>query len=122
MNREDLLREMRTSIGTQAPLVFFEKMTDLLGLLFDRIDELEETVSQLKTRSALSIQWEPKVASDMLAKEIEKLKTADRDTYALEIATLRRAYAENIITQEYVDFCRFWQDNLGYHPFLDYDR
>ncbi len=122
MNREALLKEMRSSIGTQAPVVFFEKMTDLLGALFDRIDGLEDTVNQLKTRSALAIQWEPTVASDMLIKQIATLKQADRELYSSEIMALQKAYADDVVTQEYADFCKFWQDTLGYHPFLDYDR
>jgi hypothetical protein len=111
---------METCIGTQAPLVYFEKMTKLFGILFDHIESLETTVNQLKNRCALAIRWEPKVASDMLSKQITALKIADKDTYALEIVALQRAYAEDKVTQEYVDFCQFWQDTLGYHPFLDY--
>lgn len=122
MNRLKLLDEMRASIGTQAPVIFFAKMTDLLEVMFDHIEQLELDNRRLKTLVPLAIQWEPKVAADMLARQIDLLKEADKDTYAIEIAALKVAYAENRVTQEYADFCRFWQDTLGYHPFLSYDK
>lgn len=120
MNRKDLLKDMEASIGTLDPIVYFEKMTKLFGILFDHLEKLEDNIVQLKNRCALAIQWEPKVAADMLAKEIEDLRRIDKNVYAVEIAALQTAYAEDKITQEYSDFCRFWQDTLGYHPFLDY--
>lgn|ERR1700723_403280 len=112
MKRADLLKEMKESIGTKDPIVFFEKMTDMFGLLFDHIDRLE-------THSALAIEWEPRVAADMLAKQIDVLRQ-DKDTYFVEITALKRAYAEDIITQNYNSFCVFWRETLGWHPFLDY--
>lgn len=120
MDRQILLKEMEKCIGIQEPLVYFEKMTKLFAVMFDHIEALEKQISQLKNRTALAIQWEPKVASDMLSKEIAALKKAGKDIYAQEIAALQVAYAEDRITQEYADFCKFWQDTLGYHPFLDY--
>lgn len=122
MNRTDLLREMRSSIGTQAPLVFFEKMTDLFELMFDHIEGLELDNRRLKSLIPLAIQWDPKVAANMLSQEIDNLKRSDKDVWATEIQALKVAYAEDHVTQEYVDFCQFWQDTLGYHPFLSYDK
>lgn len=122
MDREVLLKEMRSSIGTQAPVVFFEKMTDLLDMMFDHIEKLEDDNKRLKTLVPLAIQWEPKVAANMLAQQIDLLREADKDMYANEIQSLKIAYAEDRVTQEYSDFCRFWQETLGYHPFLSYDR
>jgi|ERR1700722_12893581 len=122
MNRSDLLKDMRASIGTQAPIVFFEKMTDLLGIVFDHIEKLEQNNQRLQELVPLAIQWEPRVASNMLAREIDLLKKTDKDIYAAEIQALKTAYAEDKVTQEYVDFCQFWQDTLGYHPFLSYDK
>lgn len=122
MNRQTLLKEMNFSIGVQDPIVYFEKMTQLFSMLFDHIEKLETNLQQVKNHTALAIQWEPKVAADMLAKQIEKLKLADKDTYAVEISALKRAYAEDHVTQEYPSFCQFWQDTLGFHPFLDYDK
>lgn len=122
MNRDTLLNDMRASIGTQAPTVFFEKMTDLFELMFDHIESLESDNRRLKTLVPLAIQWEPKVAANMLVQQIDVLKQADKDTYATEIQALKVAYAENRVTQEYADFCQFWQDTLGYHPFLSYDK
>lgn len=122
MDHNVLLQEMKASIGTQAPIVFFEKMIDLLGMMFDHIEKLEDENRRVAALVPLAIQWEPKVAADLLAKQIEFMKQADRATYAAEIQALKVAYAEDCVTQEYADFCRFWQDTLGYHPFLSYDK
>lgn len=122
MNRDTLLKEMRDCIGTQNPTVFFEKMTRVFELMFEHIEGLELNSRRLRTLVPLAIQWEPKVAANMLAQEIEHMKKADKDTYANEIQAFKVAYAEDRVTQEYADFCKFWQDTLGYHPFLDYDK
>lgn len=121
MKREDLLKEMKESIGTKDPIVFFGKMVDVFHLLFDRLDQLEADNQRLGSYAALAIQWEPKVASDMLAQQIEVLRL-DRDTYFTELSVLKKAYAENTVTQNYADFCKFWLDTLGWHPFLDYSK
>lgn len=120
MNRQALLDEMKSSVGTQAPVVYFEKLTEMFGMLFDHIDKMEGELRQVRTQSALAIQWEPKVAANMIAEQIDKLKEADKDMYASEIAALKVAYAEDKVTQEYLSFCQFWQNTLGFHPFLDY--
>lgn len=121
LKREDLLKEMKESIGTKDPVVFFDKMIDVFNLLFDRIDRLEVGNHRLHTYTALAIQWEPRVASDLLAKQIDILRQ-DKDTYFNELSALKKAYGENIVTQNYPDFCRFWLDTLGWHPFLDYSK
>jgi hypothetical protein len=121
MKREDLLKEMKESIGTKDPVVFFEKMVDVFNLLFDRIDQIDAANHRLQTYAALAIQWEPKVASGLLSNQIDLLRK-DRDTYFNELSALKKAYAENIVTQNYPDFCRFWLDTLGWHPFLDYSK
>lgn len=122
MNRQDIIKEMKAVIGTREPLVFFDKMTDLFTVLFDKIDKLEMELSRVKTNSTLAIQWEPRVACDMLAKEILKLKKLDEKSndYFQIICDLQKAYANNLVTQEYSSFCQFWQDTLGWHPFLNY--
>ena len=121
LKREALLKEMRETIGNKDPIVFFEKMVDVFDLLFDRVDQLEAQNHRLQTYAALAIQWEPKVASDLLAKQIEILRQ-DKDTYFNELTALKRAYAEDRVTQNYHDFCQFWLDTLGWHPFLDYTK
>ena len=121
LKREDLLKDMKETIGNKDPIVFFEKMVDAFGLLFDRIDQLEADNRRLQTHTALAIQWEPRVASDLLAKQIEILRQ-DKATYFNELTALKKAYAENIVTQNYPDFCQFWLDTLGWHPFLDYTK
>lgn len=122
MNRQALLDEMKSSVGSQAPVVYFEKLTELFSILFDKIENLEDELHQVRMQSALAIQWDPKVASNMLAEQIEVLRKADKDTYAFEIIDLKRAYADDLITQEYASFCQFWLDTLGFHPFLNYDK
>ncbi len=119
MKREDLLADMKKGIGTQDPIIFFEKMVDVFNLLFDKIDSLQADVKQAKTQSALAIQWEPKQASAMLANQINILRQ-DPQTYSSEISELKKAFAENIVTLNYDTFCKFWVDVLGWHPFLDY--
>jgi hypothetical protein len=121
MKREDLLKEMKESIGTKDPVEFFAKMVDVFTLLFDKIESLEDDLAQVKVHSALAIQWEPKVAADMLTKQIEILRQ-DKDTYSAELTALKKAYAENQVTQNYETFCQFWIDTLGFHPFLGYDK
>jgi hypothetical protein len=120
MDRKTLLADMKSSVGILEPVIYFEKMTELLDLLFDKIESLEDELHQVRLQSALAIQWEPKVAANMLAEQIEQLRLADKDMYASEIFALKRAYAEDRVTQEYSDFCQFWLDTLGFHPFLDY--
>ncbi len=121
MIKEVLLKELKESIGNKDPILFFEKFVDVFSLLFDKIDRLEKKVKLVQNNSALAIKWEPKLAADMLVKEIEVLRK-DKDTYASEISELKRAYAEGEVVKDYVSFCTFWQDTLGWHPFLDYDQ
>lgn len=121
LKREDLLKEMKESIGTKDPVVFFDKMVDVFNLLFDRIDQLDLDNHRLQTYAALAIKWEPKVASGMLSQQIDILRR-DRDTYFTELSAFKKAYAENVVTQNYSDFCQFWLDTLGWHPFLDYSK
>lgn len=120
MKADLLLQEMRDSVGLKEPTVYFAKLTDVLQQLTNQLAQLTADVDRLKTNTALAIQWEPKVASDMLSKEITKLRGADKDIYASEILALQQAYAEDRVTQEYADFCIFWQNTLGFHPFLEY--
>jgi hypothetical protein len=119
MDRNSILKEMKDSIGTQAPLVFFDKMVDLLGLLFDQIDDLKQDLAETKMNAALAIHWEPKVARTMITEQIDILRD-NRDDYVDEISLLKKAFIEDKVTQSYSDFCSFWEDTLGFHPFLDY--
>jgi hypothetical protein len=57
----------------------------------------------------------------MISKMIEELRQ-DKDVYHEELLKLKKAFVEDRVTQEYQDFCNFWQDVLGWHPFLDYDK
>lgn len=119
MDRNTLLKEMKESIGTKDPIVFFEKMVDVFTLLFDRVDDLEQELAETKMSANLAIQWEPKVARDMITSQIDILRE-NRDSYIEEISTLKKAFIEDRVTQNYHDFCNFWEETLGFHPFLDY--
>ena len=121
MDRKTLLKDMKDSVGTQDPIVFFAKMVDVFDLLFDRIDELEDEVKEANLKAALAIQWEPKLASSMISKMIDDLRH-DKETYQNEISLLKKAFVEDKVTQNYNEFCQFWQETLGWHPFLDYDQ
>lgn len=119
MDRDTLLKEMKDSIGTKDPIVFFEKMVDVFSLLFNRIDYLEQELAETKMSANLAIQWEPKVAREMITSQINILRE-NRDTYIEEISILKKAFIEDRVTQNYHDFCNFWEETLGFHPFLDY--
>ncbi len=121
MDHINLLKEMRATIGTQEPVKFFEKMVDVIDVLFQHIEELELDLKRTRMQSALAIQWEPKMASVMLSQMINELRE-DKETYVEELSQLKKAFIEDKVTQNYKDFCEFWQEVLGYHPFLDYDK
>lgn len=123
MNREDILKEMKESVGTKDPILFFAKFVDVFTLLFDKIDKLEEELRDVKTRTALSIQWDPRVAMDMLTEIVDDLRKegdADGNIFQNEIDALKKAVKEDRVTQNYSTFCEFWLETLGWHPFLPY--
>lgn len=109
---------MKESIGTKDPIVFFDMLTDLYAILFEKIEKLEADNHKIKMLSALATKWDPRVASDLLAKEITMLRL-QKDVYFDEITKLKQAYADNKVTQSYEEFCSFWQETLGWHPFME---
>jgi len=119
MDRKSLLKEMKESVGTQEPVVFFAKMVDVFNLLFDRIEKLEYDLIETRMNAALAIQWEPKVARAMITNQIDILRE-NKDSYVEEISALKKAFIEDKVTQNYNEFCSFWEGTLGFHPFLDY--
>lgn len=118
MNKEDLLKEMRNLIGTKDPIEFFDKMVDAFDLLFIKIDNLETQLRVVKTNAALAIDWDPKIASDLIGKQIDVLRK-NKDVYANELQELKVAY--NNVFKDAKSFVQFWVNTLGYHPFLDYE-
>ena len=119
MKREDVLKEMKEMVGKKDPIEFFGKMVDMFGLLFDQIDHLRSDLIAVRVNSALAIQWEPKLASDMLSAQVDILR-GDKETYFNELSALKKAFAEDKVTQSYQQFIAFWQETLGWHPFLNY--
>ena len=121
MKRQDLLKEMKESVGTKDPVVFFDKMVDVFYLLFDKIGSLEIYLKRNSILTSLAIQWDPKIAASMLVVQISTLRQ-DKMMYHSEISLLKDAYAKNEVTQSYEEFCNFWIDTLGWHPFLEYAK
>jgi hypothetical protein len=119
MKREELMKEMKEMIGKKDPVEFFGKMVDAFDMLFDQIDYLKGEMLAVRLNSALAIRWEPKLASDMLVAQVDVLR-ADKETYFNEISALKKAFQEDKVTQNYADFVAFWQETLGWHPFLNY--
>jgi len=119
MKREDVLQEMKDMVGNKDPIEFFGKMVDMFGLLFDQIDALKQETMSVRINSALAIQWEPKLAADMLTAQVNVLRE-DKETYFNEISALKKAFGEDKVTQSYKEFVDFWQETLGWHPFLNY--
>jgi len=119
MNREDVLKEMKEMIGNKDPIEFFDKMVDMFGILFDQLDRMALELKLVNIKSALAIKWEPKAASSIISTMIDSLRE-DKETYFDEISKLKKAYAEDTVTQSYELFCQFWVDVFGYHPFLNY--
>jgi len=119
MSREELLKEMKECVGNKDPIEFFSLMVDVFSNLFNELDQLKTDNTRLRIYAAFPIQWDPKVASDLLSDEIDILRR-DKETYHSEIHDLKVAYAEGKIVKSYDEFCKFWVTTLGWHPFLDY--
>ena len=124
MNRKDLLKDMKGSIGTKDPLVFFGKMVDVFELLFDRLESLENENYKVKLNTVMLMNWEPNVAAGMVSEELKFLRTTGKQTdgtnmYQQEIDELKNIHTAPHHLQNYVSFVKFWRDLLGYHPFLE---
>jgi hypothetical protein len=55
----------------------------------------------------------------MITDQISVLR-ADKENFVEEISKLKIAFFEDKVTQSYNEFCFFWEETLGFHPFLDY--
>lgn len=124
MNKDDLLEDMRSSIGTKDPLVFFSCLVDVFDHLFNQIDDLKKELKSVQLNSTLAIQWDSKVAKNLIDEEImvlRKIGKQDDGTnfWEPEIKALQETYMQGKNIDDYVSFCAFWQDLLGYHPFLE---
>jgi hypothetical protein len=118
MQYKQILKEMKESIGTRDPVEYFDKLTDCLSALFDEIEKLNESNYKFKQLTTLAIKWDPKVASELIIIETKKLSN-NKEFYGDLINTLKEAYNANEVTQSYEEFCTFWQDTLGWHPFME---
>lgn len=123
MNRDALLKEMRESIGTKDPVVFFEKMVDVFDALFEQINFLRTEVQDTKNFLTLAIEWDPKVANSMLVRTIADLRSKGDDgagvnVFHEEISSLKKMMMTGEMTTDYQTFCKKFVETLGYHPFL----
>ena len=121
----DLIDKMDQTIGVKEPIEYFKLLTQSISTLLqqnvlqlEQIKKLRIELDRVKTQSALSIQWEPKVAANMMANQIDILRN-DKDTYFQELEAFKKAYTEDRVTQNYHDFVTFWVTTLGWHPFLE---
>lgn len=124
MNKEDLLKEMKESIGTKDPLVYFSSLVDAFSHLFNQMDDLKRELKSVQLNSNLAIQWDPKVAKNLIDEEIIVLRKIGKqddgsNMWEPEIKELQKAYLQGLYMDNYNSFCSFWQDLLGYHPFLE---
>ena len=117
MKHESLLEEMKGSIGTKDPIDFFMSLTNLFSIMFDKLSKIEKDLNKLKINTALSLQWDSRVANEMLLEQIEILRK-DKETYHAELSACKVAYANGVITQQYSTFVEFWINTLGFHPFI----
>lgn len=125
MNPKDVIKNMKESIGTKDPEVFFSHMTDMFVLLFDRLDSVQTELRRVQLNSTMAIQWDPRLALNMIDDEIHHMRTTGKDPlqggniYEDEIRILQTVYMNAPSLNNYSSFCKFWQDTLGYHPFLE---
>lgn len=125
MNKTDLLKEMKESIGTKDPEVFFTKMTDVFSLLFDELQSLNEELTRVKLNSAMAIHWDERIALKMIDDEIQHMRLTGKDPllggniYQDEINAFQMTYMGSDTVKSYTTFCKYWQEILGYHPFLE---
>jgi DNA phosphorothioation-dependent restriction protein DptG len=117
IEKDKLLQEMKDCVGKEEPVIFFQKMVDVFNLLFSKIEQLEVEVKQSKVNAALAINWDPSIAANLIAKQIQVLRQ-DPDLYASEIKELKTLYNFTYSSSEV--FVEDWVRVLGYHPFLDY--
>ena len=124
------LKEMLDSVGTKAPVEYFENLVYVLTHLVEQNKALATELRDIKTHSALAIKWDAKVARNMIVDIIAKLRKDGSDgssdksvnIFTNEIAGLKQAFVDDKVTQDYETFCQFWTDTLGWHPFLRYDK
>jgi hypothetical protein len=121
----DLIHKMNETIGAKEPIEYFKFLTQAIEMLIDDnivqreiIQDMRAELHRVKTQSALAIQWEPRVAANMMSKQIDVLRQ-DKDTYFQELESFKKAFVEDRVTQNYHDFVKFWTETLGWHPFLE---
>lgn len=124
MNRVDLLKEMKESVGAKEPTVFFGKMVDVLNMLFDKVDSLEKSIQKTQVNTVMLMKWDQSVVAKMISEELAFLRSNGKQVdgtnmYQQELDALSQAYMFGQHTQDYSSFVTFWKDLLGYHPFLE---
>jgi hypothetical protein len=121
MNKDALNKDLKNCVDNKTPLDYFNKLTDVLSYLCNKIERLEGEVAKARITSALAIKWDSRFALAIIEDQIEFLRNNDIDFYKSQIDELKKAYKEDLVTQSYDTFCAFWQDVNGVHPFMHYE-
>lgn len=112
---------MKDCIAEKTPVEFFDKLTDVLEHLCNKIEKLESEVAKARITGALAIKWDSTFALAIIEDQIEFFRNSDPVFHKDKIDELKRAYKEDVVTQNYETFVSFWQDVVGVHPFMHYE-
>jgi len=121
MNKSALIKEMKECIEKKTPVDFFEKLTDVLDHLCTKIEKLEAEVARARITNVLAIKWDSTFALAVIEDQIEAFRQSDPLFHKEKIDELKRAYKEDVVTQDYDTFVAFWKDVVGVHPFMYYE-
>jgi len=121
MSKSVLIKEMKDCIAEKTPVEFFDKLTDVLEHLCNKIEKLESEVAKARITGALAIKWDSTFALAIIEDQIEFFRNSDPVFHKDKIDELKRAYKEDVVTQNYETFVSFWQDVVGVHPFMHYE-
>lgn len=121
MNKSALIKEMKDCIENKTPVDFFDKLTDVLAHLCNKIEKLESEVAKARITSVLAIKWDSTFALAIMEDQIEFFRNSDPVFHKEKIDELKKAYKEDMVTQSYESFVAFWKDVVGVHPFVHYE-
>ena len=121
--KKDLLNILKSSVGKEDPIVYFATLAEVIEQFSSSLESMESQLKLIERNSVLAIEWDAKVALDMILEQIEALRASpNREIYDDIILQLKTASVTPSITENYKQFCKFWLDTLGFHPFLNYKK
>lgn len=121
LKKEVVFKNLKDSIENKTPVEFFANFTDMFNLLFDKLDALEDSLDKANLKASLAIEWDPEIARELFTQQIKILKK-EPELFKEEIIALKAAYKNNECVGSYKEFCTFWKNQFGYHPFMDYEK